>query len=333
VILDLGRFVAVSQPRWRELEAILDRVGTGSLDSSLDRLERFYQLYERACADLARLSTFAAAPEVQRYLESLVARAYAEVHETRRSRRGVSPWRLLAVEFPRAFRRRISGFNLAVVVTLIGVCFGGMAVVADPDAKSVLLPFQHLQQDPAHRVEAEESSDEEPLEGPHASFAANLIHHNTRVGLFALALGMTFGIGTMVVLFYNGVILGAVCIDYIAAGESVFLAGWLLPHGAVEIPAFLIAGQAGVVLGRALLAGRARGRMRDALEEVRSDLVALAAGFAALLVWAGIVESFLSQLHSPVFPYPFKIALGVAELVLLTVFLTRAGRARPEHEG
>lgn len=326
MILDLDRFVAVSQPRWRELEGLLDQVEAGRFDSSLGGLERFYQLYERACADLARLSTFAAAPEIQRYLESLVARAYAEVHETRRVRRGFSPWRLLAVDFPRAFRRRISAFVLAVIVTVIGACFGGLAVVADPEAKGTLLPFSHLQQDPSQRVDSEESVDEEPLKGPNATFAAQLISHNTRVGIFALALGMTFGIGTIIVLFYNGVILGAVCFDYVMAGETVFLAGWLLPHGVVEIPAFLIAGQAGIVLARALLAGRARGQMRRALEEVRPDVVALAVGFAALLVWAGIVESFLSQLHAPVFPYSFKIALGVAELALLTVFLARSGR-------
>jgi uncharacterized membrane protein SpoIIM required for sporulation len=327
VILDLDRFVTASQPRWRELEGLLDRVEVRGFDSSLDRLERFYQLYERACADLARLSTFAAAPEIQRYLESLVARAYAEVHETRRSRRGFSPWRLLVVQFPRAFRRRISAFGLAVVATAIGFCFGGLAVVADPGARHALMPFPHLQQDPAQRVDTEESDDQEPLAGPHATFAAHLIRHNTRVGLFALALGMTFGIGTIIVLFYNGVILGAVCFDYVAAGESVFLAGWLLPHGVVEIPAILIAGQAGMVLARALLSGLERGGLRHSLEEVRPDLVALAAGFAALLVWAGIVESFLSQLHAPVFPYPFKIALGVAELLLLAVFLSRSGRA------
>ena len=54
--------------------------------------------------------------------------------------------------------------------------------------------------------------------------------HNIKVSIFTLALGMTWGIGTLIMLFYNGVILGAVALDYVLAGETTFLLGWLLPH-------------------------------------------------------------------------------------------------------
>jgi hypothetical protein len=37
------------------------------------------------------------------------------------------------------------------------------------------------------------------------------------------------------------------------------------------------------------------------------------------------VESFLSQHHQPVIPYALKIAFGAAELVALTIFLSRSG--------
>ena len=77
--------------------------------------------------------------------------------------------------------------------------------------------------------------------------------HNTEVSIFTLALGMTWGVGTIIMLFYNGVILGAVAVDYIRAGETKFLLGWLMPHGVVEIPAILIAGQAGLLLASALI--------------------------------------------------------------------------------
>jgi len=49
---------------------------------------------------------------------------------------------------------------------------------------------------------------------------------------------MTCGLGTIILLFYNGVILGAVVVDYILAGQATFLLGWLLPHGSFEIPRF-----------------------------------------------------------------------------------------------
>ena len=61
--------------------------------------------------------------------------------------------------------------------------------------------------------------------------------HNIKVSILTFAMGMTYGLGTIILLFYNGVILGAVAFDYILAGESIFLVGWLLPHGSIEIPA------------------------------------------------------------------------------------------------
>ncbi len=45
-----------------------------------------------------------------------------------------------------------------------------------------------------------------------------------------------------------------------------------------------------------------------------------------MLIWAGIVEAFVSQYHQPVLPYALKIGFGVCELAGLTAFLTWAGR-------
>ena len=44
--------------------------------------------------------------------------------------------------------------------------------------------------------------------------------HNTKVAILTLALGLTWGVGTLIMLFYNGVILGAVAVDYVMAGEA-----------------------------------------------------------------------------------------------------------------
>ena len=57
-----------------------------------------------------------------------------------------------------------------------------------------------------------------------------------------------------------------------------------------------------------------------------TDLITLVFGVAVLLVWAGLVEAFLSQYHEPVIPYSLKIAFGLVELVLLCLFLARSGR-------
>jgi uncharacterized membrane protein SpoIIM required for sporulation len=150
--------------------------------------------------------------------------------------------------------------------------------------------------------------------------------HNIKVAFTTLALGITWGIGSLLVLFYNGVILGAVSADYVAAGQSTFLLAWLLPHGASEIPAILVGGQAAFVLAGALIGHGSRTTRRERFRAVGHDLLWLAGGLAVMLVWAGIVEAFLSQYHHPVVPYSLKIAFGATELALLTLYLWRVGR-------
>lgn len=328
MIVFLQRFVEEERPYWNELERMLER---GERDiahrMSLDELKRFHYLYRRASSDLGNLAAGTSEPRVKRYLESLVARAYGEIHETR-ERRGAPAMRTWIREtFPRTFRRRFAAFLFATAILGAGSLFGAGAILADPEAKAVIMPFQGLNGDPAARVRREETNAEDPLEGAGGRFSAMLMTNNIRVSINTLASGLTCGVLTFVLLFYNGVILGAVAADYIHAGQATFLAGWLLPHGVVEIPSILIAGQAGFLLARALVGWERSLSLRERLRLLGPDLVTLVIGLSLLLVWAGLIESFFSQYHEPVLPYGFKIAFGCLEAACLVLYLARAGRA------
>jgi uncharacterized membrane protein SpoIIM required for sporulation len=331
MIIDVQRFIAAERPHWN---ALAEMVATSEADPyrrlDFPKIKRLHYLYQRASADLAKISTFSAEREIRSYLESLVARSYAVIHASPRKAYRFAPLAWLGQTFPRTLRRHLRALALAVMVTLAGALFGSAAVTVDEDAKEILMPFEHLRMDPAKRVAQEERTGaSEKLTGARERFSALLMTHNIRVSIGVLALGLTWGIGTVLLLFYNGVLLGAVAADYVAAGQTPFLLGWLLPHGAVEIPAFLVAGQAGFVLAGALIGtGQPRG-MHERLRAVANDVVTLMGGAAVMLVWAGLVEAFLSQHHAPVVPYGAKIVFGVAELVLLIGFLAAGGRRPP----
>jgi uncharacterized membrane protein SpoIIM required for sporulation len=325
MIIDLPRFIATGRPIWTELEAMLGQFQSEPQRSlTLEEAQRFHFLYQKVSADLGRVATFSSEPELRQYLESLVGRAYAEINETRSRGGRWRPLRWLFVEFPTAFQRRIGAFWLALAITLVGLAFGAAALRLDDEAKAAILPpqFAHVLQDPAKRV-AEEESDTSGRGSQHrALFAAQLMQNNITVSIRAMAFGMTWGIGTIVLLFYNGVIVGLVGADYIQAGQSAFLLGWLLPHGSFEIPAVIIGGQAGLVLGGALLGRGDRAPLAARLRSVAPDIATLIGGVAVMLVWAGLVESYFSQHHQPAIPYSLKITFGVIELVALIAFLS-----------
>jgi uncharacterized membrane protein SpoIIM required for sporulation len=327
VILDLARFIDSERPLWEEFERMLARFEQDArVTMSIDQIARFHYLYQRSSSDLARIATFSAEPHTREYLESLVARGYAELNARDYTVRRLRPMKWLFGTVPRTFRRHFREFLLGVAITVGGAAFGAAAIHFDADAKPVLMPFSQLMQSPAERVRLEEGAKTDRLTNAKTSFSAELMTHNIRVSLFTLALGMSWGIGSVATIFYNGVMLGAVAADYVQAGYVQFLLGWLLPHGVIEIPAILVAGQAGFVLAGAMI-GWGDYRMRSERSRMVSiDVLNLAGTAAVMLVWAGIIEGFLSQYHQPVVPYNLKIGFGLVELMLLCIFFARAGR-------
>lgn len=327
MILNLERFQAQARPRWNNLESLL-----GTLESRPDRrlnpaeAQQLMELYAQTSADLNRVTHGALAPELRQYLERLVARAYAELYYAPSKRSDIwqpRRWFRIFTAFPESFRRQSRYFGIAMLVTLLGCALGGLAVRYDPTAVDVLLPADYLR-NPGERVHQEEQGQGEHIKTAQneAAFSAELIRHNIQVALLAAALGVTFGIGTALLLFENGVLLGAVAVNYTRKGFGLFLSAWLLPHGVFEIPSILIAGQAGFYLARLLLHRRENRNVRESMRE----WLVLVAGLAMMLVWAGVMEAFFSQHHAPVLPYGFKVAVAIAELVLLALYLLLIGK-------
>jgi uncharacterized membrane protein SpoIIM required for sporulation len=327
VISNLEGFQAQARPRWKNLESLLEGIeNRPDHRLNLAEAQQLQNLYAQVSADLNRVTHGALALELRQYLERLVARAYAELYYAPPTRSEIwqpRRWLRIFTVFPETFRRHTSYFALSVLITLLGCAFGGLAVHYDPASVDVLLPADYLR-NPGERVHEEEQGKARHLDSAQieAAFSGQLIRHNIQVALLAAALGVTFGIGTALLLFENGVLLGAVAVHYTQQGFGLFMTAWLLPHGVFEIPSILIAGQAGFYLARLLLHRRENRNIRESMRE----WLVLVAGLAMMLVWAGIMEAFFSQHHAPVLPYGFKVAVGGAELVLLTAYLLLIGR-------
>jgi uncharacterized membrane protein SpoIIM required for sporulation len=328
MIIDLQRFIREERPYWLELENALQKMEQDSTyEPDLAAARRLHYLYERASTDLAKIKTFASEPDLTRYVESVVGRAYGHIHEVRGRPYRFAPLFWLFVTLPKTFRKHGWAFALSTAITIAGMGLGGGALAFDPQAKDVLLPYPHLKMDPRERVRIEEKArDFDPRAGSKAQGTSFYIWNNVSVSIRAMAFGVSWGIGTVLLLFINGVMLGAVSVDYFLAGEGTFLVAWLLPHGAFEIPAILIAGQAGLLLGRAIIGWGSRISLRGRLREIGPDLVTLIFGVSLMLVWAAVIEAWFSQYHEPVVPYWIKITFGCVELVLLSLFFAMAGK-------
>ena len=154
--------------------------------------------------------------------------------------------------------------------------------------------------------------------------SSRIMTNNIGVSLTFFALGLTFGVGTLLGLVSNGIHFGVVALVVGQTRMAPEFWAFVVPHGALEIPAILIGGAAGLIVGAALLFPHDL-RRRDALVIRGRVAVKLVLGCVPILVIAGIIEAFFSPLPPAVMPLRTKVLVGAALFALLLVYLLKAG--------
>jgi len=318
--MELNRFIAERETGWKELERHLERVGAEGLKSfRRDDVRRVVALYRQASSDLIEARSRLPNAELVSYLNALVARAYGTLYTTR----GLDPRRILAFlggGWCALLRRRGRYVLASIAVFAAGGLLGFAGVLLDPGAREWLVPEDHRDLDPAARVARLETADPDPGAAAAAAFSSFLFTHNIRVAFFAFALGITLGIGTVAVLFANGVMLGALAADYQIDGVSTFFWAWILPHGVPELGSIFIAGGAGLLLGKSLLFPGDL-TLKQSFRKEAGDAVLLVLGTIPLFVVAGLIEGSFSQIHEPRLPYAIKLAVAALEALALFLFV------------
>lgn len=318
--MNIERFLSDRRPVWDALDALLTRAD--EVDLSRVEMQELVELYRRTCSDLNRARSQTANPEILGHLNQLTGRAYRFIyragHETQA---GPAFVRLLTREIPAAFRRERLWIAIAAAAFLFGTLFGSIAVLVDPANGERLVPAMFFTESPRERVEKIERGEERIANVEDALlFGASLYTHNIKVSFLAFALGATTIVLGIVILFYNGVILGAVGTLYVLDDVSLFFFAWVGPHGALELPAIIFGGAAGLIVGRALLmpGNLSRGA---SLRRVLPSVWRIIIGVALTLICAGIIEGSFSQFSSKTIPYALKIAVALLLFLGLTTYL------------
>ncbi len=321
--MDIDRFVEGRKDRWRRLEELLGRA-----ESSTDRelgpegMRELLRLYRLTSSDLNQARSLTADPELLERLNALAGRGYRYIYRSRQEGGALRRLgRFLRIDVPEAYRQEAWAVGAAVGALLLGALFGVLAVLARPSTAEDLIPEQFFTQSPRERVESIEKEEERIATLDDAAlFGAQLYTHNIRVSFLAFGLSAVSLVAGIWILFYNGILLGAVATTYMVDGASLFFFAWVGPHGALELPSIAFAGAAGLVAGRALFfpGDLSRG---DSLRRVFPRVWRMMVGVMMFLVIAGLIEGSFSQFSAKTVPYPLKIAVAVALHLGLLAYL------------
>ena len=328
--------VASGTPRWSSFAKRLDSAQRSGLKSlGEDGVRDFVAEYRDLAADLARLQTAARGREREEvfYLSRLMAGAHNLLYRGR-PLTFKDVWRTFAVDAPREVRRSLGPIALAAALLFGPAIIAYMAVVRDPAVARVFIPASMLDraEDGVRRARTGRGYITDP-ELFRPVMATSIIANNVQVTFAAFAMGIAFGIGTVIVLVTNGVSLGGVFGLYASKGIASLLVKFVAPHGVLELTAICIAGGAGFLLAAALLIPGNRPRS-EALRENARRAIRLIAASTVLLLIAGTLEGFVSPIET--WPLGWKLAVSAATAVFLVIYLsggrTRAAASPPPSE-
>ncbi|MBK9408041.1 MAG: stage II sporulation protein M [Gemmatimonadetes bacterium] len=323
----MERVVARKGARWDAFGAMASRATSQGLDTlSADELPDFAARYREVAADLARARTYGADARVRLRLERLVAAGHNLLYRDDR-KTWHRMWRFVAVECPAAV---VSAWRIVLIAFLAFTlpALGGYAALRErPALAEEVLPAVMLEraEEGKREVAAGRGYAQAQAES-RAGIASYIMTNNMRVAFACFAGGVVLGVGSLVSLAFNGLLLGAISAHFQNVGLLAYLWTFVAGHGVLELFAIWCAGAAGFLLGLAIVRPGPYSR-RDALVLNARIAMRLVGTSIVLLLVAGTIEGFLSTSGAATW---IKVTVSVASAVLLTLYLANGARFRDE---
>jgi uncharacterized membrane protein SpoIIM required for sporulation len=306
----VDELILTRRERWQALGALLDRAGSDPRRLDAAEIERLSQLYRQVVSDLAIARRDFPGDQVVAHLNALAARAYPLVY-----RAPVGSWRRLGQVFFQDFpaRYRAAGWFILTAFLLFALpaVAGFFVVLNDPPLAEAILPADLTRVVREGRLWTEIPAPVRPVA------ASTIATNNIQISLMAFAGGILFGTLTVYVLVYNGLLLGAIFGYTRVYGLDGRLAGFVSPHGYLELTVVFIAGGAGLQVARAIIHPGLL-RRRDALVKAAQDAVLLVIGAVPILLIAGAIEGFVSPSDLSI---PVRLVFGLLTGIALHLFL------------
>lgn len=313
-------FVAGSRPTWERLAAAVTQArSTGVTKLGATRLRQMHEDYRSAAADLAYAQTHFPGGDSQTYLNRLVGQAHGELHGSA-PRRAAAVWRFIAVEYPRLLRASWRPIALAAALLCGTGLIGYIVSYTDYPLARVFLPEQLREGigDNFRRTKQTNAT----IGRLSPVLSAYIGVNNVWVAVVAFAGGMTAGVLTVYSMVSNGALLGVLAGVFSQASLGLDFWALIVPHGAIELPAIIIAGGAGLRLAAAIVFPGDAPRM-TALKTAAPAAVRLMLGTVPMFAIAAAVEGFFTpQAVDPL----LKLAVGGVLAACLAAYWGFAGR-------
>jgi uncharacterized membrane protein SpoIIM required for sporulation len=318
-------FINQNKEKWDEFEKIL-----ASDKKDPDKLSN---LFIQVSDDLSYSRTFYRNRSVRIYLNNLAQRIFSNLYKNKkaRSRQFGNFWK---DELPQLIWNSRRAFLISFVVFVLSVIIGVFSCRQSPEFPRIILGNDYVQQTLENIQKKDPMAIYKDMHQTSMFFGIAL--NNLRVSLMIFLLGLFFSIGSVAYIAYNGIMVGTFQYFFYQHGllaESA-LTIWL--HGTLEISAMVIAGAAGITMGNGLVFPQTYTRTQSFMLSAGRG-VKIILGIAPIIVFAAIIESFLTRYTE--LPNAVRLAVILFSLIFILGYFvwypwrkSRTGFAKPIRE-
>ncbi|MER8409595.1 stage II sporulation protein M [Mesorhizobium sp. M0185] len=291
----LASFRREREADWKAFEALLARVEKRAPRTlSEEELLSLPLLYRSALSSLSVARATSLDNALVGYLEALSLRGYFYLYGARRGlRQRLADFFLH--DWPEAIRDLWRETLASVALMVIGIGAGAWLVASDKSwFDAIIPPGLAGGRGPDTSAELLRGMLYDGDNGFLSGFAAYLFTHNVQVAILAFALGFAFAVPTVLLMLFNGCMIGALFQVYWSKGLGMELGGWLAIHGTTELFAISLAGAAGMRIGTSIAFPGELTRMAAAARAGRIAANAMV-GVSVMLLFAGLLEGIGRQ--------------------------------------
>ncbi|MCH1626698.1 stage II sporulation protein M [Ferdinandcohnia quinoae] len=284
--MNVKQFVKQHREEWKQLENLMNILHKRRSSITSTDINEFHRLYQKSSQNLSYSQTYFPNEEVTLYLNGLVSKSHNLLYKDQSTS---------MTQIRYFFSTKFIGLLLEqwkfVIIAMILFTLGGLgsffSVMNDPQNIYTILPSEIAQGVDPDALGSSDGAVDSPL------MSASIMTNNIQVAILAFAGGITFGILTVYLLIYNGIIVGALAALFWHYDKSYDFWAYIVPHGMIELTAIFIAGGAGLLMGYKLFVPGQFSRGYQLKEHAKRS-VQLLLGTIPLFVIAGIIEGFIT---------------------------------------
>ncbi len=277
-------FIKQNKEKWLDFEkAIFGKI--------LKNPDELASLYIHLVNDLSYAQTYYPKSKTILYLNNLAAKAFQKIYKTKRedTNRFVHFWKVEVPLIVYQYRRYVL---YAFIIFISFVSIGALSAAYDDTFVRLILSDHYV------NMTLENIKKGDPVavykSGSNWGSFIGITLNNLYVGIKSFIFGVFGGLGTGLIMLYNGIMIGA--FQYFFYKEGVLWESvrgiWI--HGAMEIFAIVIEGAAGLILGASILFPKTYSRMTSFKMGMKDGVKILISTFP-FTVTAGFLEGFVTR--------------------------------------